>query len=306
LGAQITVTSEPYKSTVTQDAKVDSYLVGIMWGLSGKGKLLKYSDASGSMGHGFFHVAHTAIDARLGAGTFWAKGKPWTLSKGITGKTWSDTLSPSERKIMSLLTKAMQHLDVKESWSTYFRAKDSFLGSEIKKALPHQRIGIITRAESEYLGSKFIAEIGEYNKLLRDLERPQIDNLKDLSTRIKRVGQTIAPLSMLVDTVVSHRTNFIYSKEKKIKKTQLKTPISDLVNSMDWDLYVAAFDPLLWAGAKPYRVPEDFDPQTTPIGDLERITKGYKARIDALPASFSHLKGLANTFSAETFGTGTA
>jgi hypothetical protein len=280
LKAGITITEEPFSSAVTYDTKVNNYLHGIMWGLSGNGKLHKFQESSGSMGHGFYYVAHTALDAQLNGGTFWAKGQPWNPAKGLTGKNWSEDLTISDRKIMTLLTKACKALDVKQTWASYFRSKDSFFGNEIKKSLPHKKVGIITAEESTLMGELHKDSIALYNKAIAILSDPQLENLPGLSTTLKGTGQALAPLCLLVDTIVSHRASFIYSSDKKKKKSELKTPVKDLINRMDLERYITAFDPLLIAGMKPFRVQEDLNLDSPKV--LSALAESYNKKLQAI------------------------
>jgi hypothetical protein len=266
------------------DKKVLNYLQGVSWALSGKrGNLAICPQTTGAMGHGFFHVAHTALDAKLGAGTWWARGSPHSLVKGVTGKAWDTDLDPSIRKIFSVITRAARTLDVTTSWASYFRTKDSFLGREIKKSLPHKKLGLITREESEYLDSYYEKEIKGYNHILEVLRDPQVEHLSTLADRIKEVGKNLTPLCTLVDNISTRRASLIYSKNKGQRKKQLKTPLQELIAGMEIDAKIKAFDPIQLHGLQSIHVPDDLDLEK-PDG-LATLSAQYMARLRGIVAS---------------------
>jgi hypothetical protein len=304
LGAEVLGCQDEFVSTVKYDSKVTSYLWGIMWGLSGNGKLLPCNETSGSMGHGFHFVAHEALAEQLKAGTFWAKGKPVTLQKGTTGKAWGETLSPQERKIIALVTKAARHLDVKSQWASYFRSKESFLGHEVKKALPHKKLGILSEAESEYYDTAYSKEIGEYNRLLDVLKEPQLGPLRELGNTIRHVGQRLAPLCLQVDQLVSYRASLIFSKDKKVRKTQSKMPIKDIIARMGVQAYCEAFDPTVIAGSKAFRINDNsiVDDDFIKRDDLPALAKDYMAKVAGIRGTHPKVVPLCERFCAEMFG----
>jgi len=297
-----TVSSEIFTPTVEYSKKVENYLHGVMWALSGKGKLLKYQETSGSMGHGYYFVAHQALE-QLNGGTFWVKGSPWNPMKGITGKAWCDTISISERKIISLISKACKSLDVRVHWATYFRAPESFLGNELKKTLPHKKVGILTQDESDVLELIYKHPIELYHKALQTLKDPQLEHLPVLASALKGVGSAIQPLCTLVDEIISYRTSFIYSSDKKKRKAQLKTPVKDLINGMSLEAYIKAFDPMVLGGLKPFKLQEDLDFENPEV--VLAVRNSYIARIESIKSNqgLKPLYDLSKKWATATFAT---
>jgi hypothetical protein len=302
LQASIAATPAKIGTLASRDSKVNAYLWGVQWALSDKkSRLLKQTDVSGGMGHGFYTVAHLALQETTGS-TFWAKGSPWTFTKGLTGKAWDNTLSITERRVIALLTTASKRLSILDNWSSYFRSKDSFLGREVKKSLPHRREGILRKTEIEYLEDRHSAGIKEYNELLDFLTAPTLSGIKGLNDHIKKVGHGLASLSITVDSVVSHRATYIFSKDKKTHKLQKKTPIGDLISAMGWSSYIPAFDPLIFDGQKAFQVGEDIHEAEEKPELLEKYATQYKKRVAAINRTNKKLAGLAESFCAECFG----
>jgi hypothetical protein len=239
------------------DKKVGMYLAGVSWGLNhkvnGKGSLQPFSQVSGPMGHGFYWVAHTAMQNQYGS-SFWAKGTGWHMTKGLTGKAWDNTLSSTQTRIIALCSRAARSLNCSENWHSWFRAKESFLGSELKKSLPHMRVGIITQPESNYLATRFAASIQQYNSAKAMLDSPTEESLRTLGDVLKNAGQSLQSLELTVNRVIQLRVSVLYPTNKKEKKAALKRPIVDLIGELDTIDQLERFDPALLGGYKPFYV----------------------------------------------------
>jgi hypothetical protein len=277
-------TEEEFLVANPTDQKVLNYLQGVSWAISGrKQSLPPCPQASGSMGHGFFYVAHLALDAQLGNGSYWARGVAHNPTKGVSGVAWDQNLDPSIRKIFSLITRAAKSMPVTRVWASYFRPKDSFLGKELKKTLPHMKIGLLTRDESRYLDSAYSKEIEAYQKCLNDLKDPQLEHLAGLADRFKEIGKNLTPLCTLVDNVITKRASLIYSKNKGQKKKQLKVPLTDLIANLDMETRIKAFDPVQLHGLNSFHVPDGVDldnPEHLPL-----LSRQYLGRLQGLSAS---------------------
>jgi hypothetical protein len=255
LNADVRLSAEIMPVEPALDRKVQLYLSGVAWGLSrdnGSGELHPYQQVSGPMGHGFYWVAHTALQHRY-KGSWWAQGHPWHLTKGMTGKSWSDTLTPMTRRVFSLVNAAAKNLRC-SAWRTYFRTKESFLGKEVKRSLGHRRIGIITEQESAWLDETYVASIDAYNRLLNVLNDPTEEILSELSNMIKQVGSGLQSLEILTDKTISSRVREIYPSGKRERKEALKRPIEDLISEMDMDTYVSVFDPSLFRNKRRFEI----------------------------------------------------
>jgi len=262
------------------DVKQTAYLSGIAWALHTEGrKLPPYRDVSGAMGHGYYWVGHHNL-LHLGASAWWAKGQPWHPTKGLTGKAWSDTLDATTRRVNSLLSRAATKLDYTTNWATWFRSKESFLGNEIKKALPHKGTQLITELEAQYMDSQFKNGIEAYNKLLQGLDYPTIPFVTALANRIKEVGQALRPLNDAVEKVISHRINAIYPSGKREKRLAQKSPLKDLIARLSKTKYIFAYDPCILGGMRAFHV----DTSATDEEDLDwyKLRQDYERRVDAI------------------------
>lgn len=203
------------------------------------------------------------------------------MIKGLTGKAWDNTLSPTQTRIIALCSRAARSLSCTETWNTWFRSPDSFLGSELKKSLPHMKIGIISQSESDYLSSRYAASIQQYNSALQILNSPTQECLRDLGNTLKKAGQVLQPLELAVNRVIQMRVAVIYPSNKKEKKAALKRPIADLINEVDLVDYIERFDPSLLGGYKPFFVqPRNRD--ESPPQYCDRIRRAYEARINLI------------------------
>jgi hypothetical protein len=266
------------------DRKQTAYLSGVTWGLHQEGrKLSPYHDTSGAMGHGFYWVCHQALEWQLKSGTWWARGSPWHPTRGLTGKVWSTDLDATIRRVNSLLSRAAHQLDCMSNWASWFRTKESFLGREIKKALPHKGTQLLVDFESQYLEQKFKAGISAYNELLKDLDEPNLGFVKSLGARIKQVGVSLQPLSGTVDRTVSHRITHVYPKERRARRDALKRPLKEVISGMSKRDYIFAFDPTILGDKRPFSV--DVSSEDEEDFNWLEVRKDYERRISA----FRHL-----------------
>jgi len=269
---------ESHPSDQEFEKKQELYLSGLAWALrEGEGMLPPYHDASGAMGHGFYWVCHHALETKLNSGTWWAKGSPWHLTKGMTGKAWSSELDAMTRRVNSLLSKAAASLDVKTNWATWVRSKESFLGKEIKKSLPHIGTELLTEPEKEYISSRFDGPIRQYNSLLDGFDNLTMPYIMGLAKNIKAVGSLLRPLSILCDEIISHRISNVYPREKRARRLALKRPIRELIQELDSPHYISTFDPSVLGGRKAFTVlNSDVDFEEI---DLRFLRKQYESTI---------------------------
>jgi hypothetical protein len=287
------------------DAKVQMYLAGISWGLNGnEGRLVKYQDVSGALGHGFYWVAHHALETQLGTTPWWTKGTSWHLTKGLTGKVWSADLDSMTRRVNSLLTKAAGSLDITDHATSYIRSKESFLGKEIRKSLPHVGTDLLTLEEKEYLNLKHAHSIALYEGLMNTLSHPTIEDLAGLSRLIKDVGSALRPLATTVENVISHRITRLYPTEKRARIAARKRPIRELIEQLDFDKRVFLFDPVVLAGKRSFHVPEQDDDEPNDRYMI-RCMVSYRHTISGLEnAGLRDLYTLCTTWANITFGQG--
>jgi hypothetical protein len=285
------------------DAKVQMYLAGVSWALHGNGgKLVRYQDVSGALGHGFYWVSHHALETKLGGAPWWAKGTSWHLTRGMTGKAWSSDLDSMTRRVNSLITKAAGSLDIFENATSYIRSKESFLGKEIRKSLPHVGTDLLTPEEKAYLSLKHAGPIAAYEQLMDTLSQPTVNDLAGLAKVIKDVGQSLRPLSNAVETVVSHRISHLYPTEKRARIAARKRPIRELIEELDLDKYIYLFDPAVLAGKRPFRVPDRIDHEPDD-GYMVRCRKQYQHTVSGLGiAGMKQLQDLCESWSNIAFG----
>jgi hypothetical protein len=286
------------------DAKVQMYLAGISWGLHGNGgKLVKYQDVSGALGHGFYWVSHHALETQLGTTPWWAKGTSWHLTKGLTGKAWSADLDSMTRRVNSLLTKAAGRLDITENATSYIRSKESFLGKEIRKSLPHIGSDILTPEEKEYLSLRHAGPIAAYEQLMDTLAHPNLTDLVGLARNVKEVGQALRPLATTVENVISHRIVRLYPSERRARIAARKRPIRELIEELDFDKAVVLFDPAVLGGKRAFHPPEQDDDEPN---DRYRVRchRLYHNAISGLEsAGLRDLHTLCERWSNVMFGT---
>jgi hypothetical protein len=292
------------QSDMEYDKKVQLYLNGVAWALNvnDANALHPYQDVSGAMGHGFYWICHRALETKTKAGAWWAKGTPWHLTKGLTGKAWSSDLDATTKSVNSLLSRAAAMLDINPTWHTWFRPRDSFLGRELKKALPHKKVGILQEEESARLGRRFKLVVSEYENLLKDLLVPTIGMLPNLATRMRDVGKSLTPLASLVDSIISFRAGLIYPSNKKANKIAKKRPIRELIRELPFDKYVLSMDPTQLEGYKPFQIADLEDEPTE--AQLQKWSDAFNKRISALETKLrddpylDFIRDWANIFSS--------
>ncbi|XDO01626.1 hypothetical protein [Phytophthora cinnamomi ormycovirus 9-16] len=266
------------------DKKAGMYLSGVSWALNyyvnGVSSLHPYQSVSGPMGHGFYHVAHSVLQHSHNA-SWWAKGQAWNMTKGLTGKNWSDSLNPMTRRIIALVQRACKAISNTDAWHTYFRPKESFLGRELKKSLPHERIGILTMGESEYLAFRHSTSITAYKKLVEGLEDPKEDMVLSLDKSVKEVGHKLAPLEITVDKIIKSRVTVIYPEGKREKKAALKRPINELIEEVPTLDYIERWDPSVLGGLKSFKVPPK-NPSMTVDEFFAALRRNYQVRVDQI------------------------
>jgi hypothetical protein len=286
--------SEPHTYEKAQKA----YLSGIAWALrEGEGELAPYHSASGPMGHGFNWVCHKSLET-LNAGTWWAKGTPWNPTKGLTGKAWSADLDATTRRVNSLLSRAAAELDATTNWASWFRAPESFLGKEIKKALPYEGSTIINEAEQRFLCSTYNQPIAAYKRLLSGLKAPDLPFVQGLAKHIKDVGISLRALNGTVDRTVSHRMAHVYPSNKKDRKFALRRPLTESINALSKEEYIFVFDPLILGGLRPFRIVATEEDQEIDWVDVRRA---YESRLEGIKnAGMSALHSLSSQW-ADTY-----
>jgi hypothetical protein len=296
LATEEMATSEP-------DAKVQMYLAGVSWALHGNGgKLVKFHDVSGALGHGFYWVSHHALETKLGSAPWWAKGSPWHLTRGMTGKAWSSDLDSMTRRVNSLITKAAGRLDIRENATSYFRAKESFLGKEIRKSLPHVGTDLLTIEEKGYLSTRHAVHIEAYEALMDTLAHPAINDLAGLAKRVKEVGTGLRALSASVEAVVSHRITNLYPPEKRARIAARKRPIRELIDDLEFNKFVNLFDPAVLGGKRPFRLGEPLEGEEQKHFML-RSRNQYISSVSGLEAAgLKELQRLCVSWAEVTFG----
>jgi len=261
------------------DTKQAAYCSGITWAFRAEDrKLPPYRDTSGAMGHGYYWVCHHALEWQLKKGTWWAKGTPWHPTKGLTGKAWSQDLDATIRRVNSLLSRAAHKLSCTDNWATWFRSKESFLGREIRKALPHTGTNLLSGQEVNYIDSRFNRGIEEYKRLLKDLEHPDMSLLGSLQNRIKDVGRDLQPLSVTVDRMVSHRIVHVYPKEKRARRAALKKPLKESISELGKREYIFAFDPSILGDKRPFTVDISAEVDDEDV-DWAEVRTHYESRV---------------------------
>jgi hypothetical protein len=285
------------------DAKVQLYLAGISWALHGnKGKLVKYQDVSGALGHGFYWVSHHALETQLGTTPWWAKGTSWHLTKGLTGKAWSTDLDSMTRRVNSLITKAAGRLDIIENATSYIRSKESFLGKEIRKSLPHVGTDLLMPEEKDYLSLKHSGPIAAYEQLMDTLANPNLSDLGGLARHVKEVGQALRPLATTVENVISHRITRLYPTEKRARIAARKRPIRELIDELDFDKTVVLFDPAVLGGKRAFHPPEQDDDEPTDRFKIRCQRLYYHAIAGFGGAGHRDLQALCERWSNIVFG----
>jgi hypothetical protein len=309
MGAHVAFSNKTDGELENVDKKVAMYLSGVSWALNfsveGVPALHPFQSVTGPMGHGFYHVAHSVLQHKY-ASSSWAKGQGWSLTKGLTGKAWSDTLSPSTRRIITLVNRACSSIRNTDAWRSYFRPKDSFLGREIKKSLPHMKVGILTQQESDYISLAYASNIQKYKGALHCLDEPNEEILPQLGKLLKDAGTAIQPIDQLVDKIVKFRVTVIYPENKREKKAALKRPIIDLIEEVPELEYIERWDPSYLGGLKPFKVP----PRITDESFYEYMLRSrsqYQVRVEQLRAAGrSILADLCETWADATISTTSA
>jgi len=297
-------TKQEMLATQEFDKKQSAYLSGIAWALHGDGTrtLPKYLDVSGSMGHGYYWVCHHALEWQTSTGTWWAKGTPWHPTKGLTGKAWANDLDATTKSVNSLLSRAAHQLDISANWSSWFRSKESFLGKEIRKALPHRGTALINSEEAQYIESTYVQAIQQYRELLASLDNPDLPLVKGLAGRIKEVGESLRPLATMCDRVVSHRITHVYPTEKRARRTALKKPLREVIEGLGYKQYIFCFDPSVIGDKKPFspNIPDDADHDEV---DKSAIRSEYEVRISGLrKAGLNDLANLCSRWADSNIG----
>jgi hypothetical protein len=234
------------------DKKQISYLAGVAWALNCEGFLQKFVDTSGAMGHGYYYVCHKILANVIGS-AWWAKGSQWHWTKGLTGKNWSTDLNATMTRVSTLVSKATSILRVDpEIMKTWCRVKQSFIGHELRKPLL-QPSSVIMDVERNYLSNIYHSQIQAYEHVLDGLTNPTRDYLDGLDKAFQIIGHDLKPLALKEDEITSHRMSVLYPTKGKKAKKKDKTPIKEVISSLDLADYIFCFDPSVWAGYKPFK-----------------------------------------------------
>jgi len=282
------------------DKKAISYLQGLSWALhDGEGSLAVYRDVSGAMGHAYYWVGHQALLQEFKSTTYF-RGSSWHPTKGVTGKAWSSDLDKSTRSIFALVSRAAKVLKVEKNWKSWFRTKESFLGKEIKKSLPHEGTDILTVAEKEYLSIHYNEAVRKYKDFLMQLSFPSEEMISSLPDKFKEVGRSLQPLCEAVDKTISHRLSSAYPDNRRERMKARKKPIKEVLSELDTTTYIYVMDPLVLAGMKAFRIdnPDDLPTDELPWTEYHTI---YKRRIDSVERTNPELAGVARSFQTANF-----
>jgi hypothetical protein len=284
------------------DKKQEMYLLGLVWALRDSGpKLPPYREASGPMGHGYYWVCHHALASQVKTSAWWAKGKPWHLTKGLTGKAWSQDLDATTRRVNSLVSRAASQLSVTDNWASWFRSEESFLGRELKKALPIvTATPLFPEREVRYMTARYQNAVAAYSCARKLLRSPVLEELPTLATTLKVAGQGLAPFTNLMDGLTTHRVNGVYPRNPRERKRAKKLPIKELIDSLPKEQFIWTFDPLVYGGKRPFVVPELFLEEPDP--DWSRLRQTYQVGIDSVKRSgLNELADLASDWADEIF-----
>jgi hypothetical protein len=239
------------------DKKVGNYLTGVAWALTeGKTQVPPYRDVSGHLGHGYYYVCHAALGRSNAKCTKYLKGVPHHFTRGLTGKAWSNDLSQLTARISNLVSKAIGMKKDLIHADTWIRPKESFIGRDIKKSLPHKATKVLTEDEVRYLEHRFPAAIKSYTGMMDRLGKLDFSDLATLEEDLADVGKRLKDLTMCVDKLVTHRMSNIYPDNKREKRSAQKKAISTLISELSLDRYIYVFDPVVLAGKKAFRMPE--------------------------------------------------
>jgi hypothetical protein len=251
------------------------------------------------MGHAYYWVAHSALQQKYKSSTYF-KGSGWHPTKGLTGKAWSADLEQSTKSIITLVTRASKSLDISETWKTWFRTKESFLGKEVKKSLPYEGTEILTRDEKDYLSTYHKQAAQGYKNLLRELDNPSHELLLVLPDKLREVGKALQPLSESVDKTISHRLSSAYPSNKKERMKARKRPLKEVLSELGITQYIFVMDPLVLSGMKPFRID---NPEDLPMEGLNwhELNSSYERRIRSVENLSPKLAEIARAFQASTF-----
>jgi hypothetical protein len=272
-----------------------NYLSGIAWALNTKDlQAPDYHQLSGSLGHGYYYVAHKILQHRVGS-TWWAKGSPWHFTKGLIGKAWSKASDAQTICASALISKACTCLTVKdETVQNWKREGESFRGKELRKALKISS-HVISEDETSYLKVVYGAQIKAYENALDAVKNLSMASVPHLSSHFQKVGKDLQELAVKLDKVTSHRMSVLYPKEKG-KKKSAQVPIGTRINELEWEKRIFTFDPSIWGGYAPFRA--TFDDVDNDIVDVKATIADYKRRLDAIKAANSKLGILCEGFFA--------
>jgi hypothetical protein len=276
------------------DKKQSAYLLGIAWGLNTDGQMQTYHDLSGALGHGYYYVGHKILTHNLG-NAWWAKGSPWHFTKGLTGKAWSKDLDATTISASALVSYACQCVPLGDNWKTWTRARESFIGRELRKELKLRGSHVISELEAQYLERKYSRSLEAYHNALQGLESPTTEWIKGLSSHLKKVGASLAELSMKIDEVTSHRMSVLYPKEKGKSKKGPRAPIQERVTKLEKEEFIFCFDPVVWGGFPPFRPSLDTDG----IIDIQNSLADYNKRLEKIRRTNAQLADLAEVFALE-------
>jgi len=256
------------------DKKQKAYVSGLAWGLSRK-TLGECQASSGPMSHGYYHVAHLALHKKIGS-AWWAKGTPWSITMGLTGKAWDSSMSLQAKFTASLVNTAAEALDVTRTWHTWVRSKESFFGKEIRKStgLEHD---CLTSGEKEYLSSIFQIEIQAYNDVRAIIDEPTLQNITKLDKELQKVGTGLKKLDSVVEKILNNRMPKLFPKSGK--KSKVKITLQERIKQLDFMQYMGAYDPLIMKDKPLFRIEPRAEGFDQPALD---VLKGqYIARLNS-------------------------
>jgi hypothetical protein len=259
------VSSELAPETPVLDKKSKQYLTGVAWALqSGVNGLVPYQEVSGPTGYGYYWVAHRSLEHTVGS-VWWAKGKSKHPTEGLTGKAWSSDLDETTRRVESLLGLAAKHIDSTQNALTYFRSRESFLGSEISKKLPYEDSSIMTEPEKRELFRRFNQPISQYNQLVDSLPCQNLNEIRTLAERIKKTQSDLKPLRDRCEMIISHRMASLYSKDMGKRKKTGDT-VLNRIDRLELGKRIHIFDPLIVIpNYRTFRVDDELDLENSEV-----------------------------------------
>jgi hypothetical protein len=238
---------------------------------------------TGVFGKGYNWVIKKHFE-QLNINTQYLTGGSASLFEVVTGTPWGNNVSGEVNRLIALIRRGAGALKINDP-RPWLKSYEAFRSSFLKKDLKHQRVGILTQMEVDYLSITYPEADQAYVKFESDLANADLTFVANMQQNLNAVARATARVESIANDIIQLRVRALYPPQRGQRAKAKRTPIWELINAMDGPTYISCFNPALVAGKQKFTIPEhaleDLDQDLE--GTHKFLIQQYTAYVHTIP-----------------------